>query len=76
MFEIRIISPQGVLFEGQCNKAFFQGDTGEFEILDYHKPIVSILRQGNILIDEEKSFPVNKGIMRFSNQECVVLTQE
>jgi F0F1-type ATP synthase epsilon subunit len=52
------------------------GDKTEFEILDYHAPIVSLLRPGDIVVDWEKRVPVKRGLVKFDRSECVVLIEE
>lgn len=76
MFKLRIITPGRELFDGECQKVFLRGDQGEFEILDFHHPIISLLAQGNILVDGEKAFPIKKGIAKFEQQECLILAEE
>jgi len=73
MFKIKIINPKGVIYEGQAAKLFLCGDKGEFEILDFHRPIISILNEWDILIDGQTVIPITKGILRFAYQEAVVL---
>lgn len=76
MFKLRIITPVKVLFEGDCKKVFLRGDTGEFEILDFHHSVISLLQQGDILVDQKTVFSIKKGIVRFEKQECVILAEE
>lgn len=75
-FKISIYMRDRTVFEGEGWSVFLPGDKGEFEILAFHKPIMSLLKQGKVIVDQEKEFPVKKGIMRFHNQELVVLAEE
>jgi F0F1-type ATP synthase epsilon subunit len=52
------------------------GDLAEFEILDYHAPIVSLVRPGNVVVDGHHHIPINRGMVKFSNNECVILVEE
>jgi len=52
MFPVLLISRNEVLFEGKAESVFLPGDSGEFEILDFHHDILSLLAEGNIVIDE------------------------
>ena len=63
-----------VIFNGKAFSAVLPGDYGEFEVLDFHRPILSLLRRGNIIIDDV-SFPIAKGIAMFSNNELVALVE-
>lgn len=68
-----ILNPDKVLFEGQARSVFVPGDLAEFEILDYHAPIVSLLRAGSVIIDGKTTIPVSKGMVKFDREECVIL---
>ena len=76
MFKVTILNPKRVIYEGQAQSVFLSGDTGEFEVLEFHKPIISILKRGEIVIDQKKSVTINKGIMRMSENELVALVEE
>jgi F-type H+-transporting ATPase subunit epsilon len=73
--KVTILSPKRVLFEGQAKSVFLTGDIAEFEILDYHVPILSLLRPGDVTLDWERKIPIKKGMVRFANNECVILTE-
>ncbi len=75
-FSLKILNPQKVVFEGQVKTVFFPGDRGEFELMAYHAPIVSLLKAGEIVVDWETRIPVKKGMVRFLGDECVVLLEQ
>ena len=65
-----------MLFEGEAGSVFLPGDLAEFELLDFHSPIVSLLRPGRVVIDWEKEIPIKRGMVKFDNNECVILVEE
>lgn len=65
-----------MLFEGEAQSVFLQGDQGEFEILPYHSPVISVLRKGRIIIDRHKYVSVKKGLARFYHNELVILVEQ
>lgn len=75
MFSVVILNPKRVLFEGQASRVFLQGDEGEFELLEYHAPIVSVLRKGRIVIDGVKFIKISGGVARFDQNALVVLAE-
>ena len=75
-FSLKILNPKHVVFEGQVESVFLPGDQGEFELLTYHAPIVSLLREGWIVIDWQRKIPIKKGMVRFMDNECVILLDE
>jgi F-type H+-transporting ATPase subunit epsilon len=76
MFKVLVLSSKRVLYEDEAWSVFVCGDLGEFEVLENHKPIISLLKEGDIVIDWEKSIPVKKGIVRMHKNELVALVEE
>ena len=76
MFKTTIITPTKVLFEGEAWSVFLPGATGEFEVLSLHKAIVSLLKQGSIVIDWKKEIPIKRGAMRMAGDEFVAIVEE
>ena len=61
---LEIVTPEASIFQGEVESVTVPGVSGEFEMLNNHAPIVSLLQegkikiQGNLNIDEayEKKF--------------------
>lgn len=70
-----MLNPKKMVFEGEAASVFLTGDAAEFELLDHHAPIISLLRPGNVTIDWTTRIPIKKGMVRFENNECVVLVE-
>lgn len=75
MFHMIVVNPQRVIFEGEASRVFLQGDEGEFEVMDYHGPILSLLRKGKVVIDEKKQIKIRGGVARFDHNMLVVLAE-
>lgn len=73
---VKVFNPAHTLYDGQASSVFLPGDRGEFEILDYHAPILSLLRAGEVTIDWQTRIPIKKGIVKFDQNECVILVDE
>lgn len=56
---LEIVSPEATLFAGEVTSVTVPGSNGEFQMLNNHAPIVSLLQagkvkiQGNLTIDEK-----------------------
>jgi F-type H+-transporting ATPase subunit epsilon len=74
--KVLILNPKHVVFEGEAKNIFLPGDMAEFELMDYHVPIVSLLRPGKVIVDWSKVIPIKKGMVKFDNNECVILVEE
>lgn len=75
-FSLKILNPKHVVFEGRVGSVFLPGDVGEFELLAYHVPIVSLLKAGDIVVDWKTRIPIKKGMVRYMDEECVILLEE
>ncbi|SHG52559.1 F0F1 ATP synthase subunit epsilon [Flagellimonas flava] len=71
---LEIVSPEATLFAGEVTSVTVPGINGEFQMLQNHAPIVSLLQkgtvkvQGDITIEEEFQSKFSKG----SNGETVL----
>ena len=74
--KVTILNPKHVIFEGEAWSVFLPGDLAEFELMDYHAPIVSLLRPGRVIVDWERAVPIRKGMVKFDNNECMILVEE
>lgn len=47
---LEIVSPEAVLFSSDVNSIYVPGVNGEFEMLNNHAPIVSVLKAGTVVV--------------------------
>ncbi len=63
---LEIVSPEATLFSGEVNSVTVPGVNGEFQMLENHAPIVSLLQEGlvkfdgDIKLEEEYEAKFNK----------------
>ena len=48
---LEIVSPEATLFSGEVTSVAVPGVMGEFEMLNNHAPVVSLLKEGNVKIN-------------------------
>ena len=74
---IRILTPEGTLFEGTARAVFLPGAVSPFEVLPDHAPIISTLSEGDIRVvaEEERRFKVHSGVVRVLNNEITVCAE-
>ena len=64
---LEIVSPEATLFNGEVTSVSVPGVNGEFEMLNNHAPIVSLLKagvvkiSGNVELDEDVKNQFTKG---------------
>ena len=44
--KLEIVSPDGILFEGETESVSFPGVAGSFDILPHHAPLIAALKAG------------------------------
>jgi F-type H+-transporting ATPase subunit epsilon len=74
--KVTILNPKHVIYEGEAGSVFLPGDMAEFELNDHHAPIVSLLRPGNVIVDWETVIPIKAGMVKFYDNDCMVLVEE
>jgi F-type H+-transporting ATPase subunit epsilon len=47
---LEIVTPEATLFEGEVDSLAVPGVNGEFEMLNNHAPVVSLLTEGNVKV--------------------------
>lgn len=72
--EIKILSADKKIYEGHSNKITFPGIYGEFQILENHAPLISLLKRGKIIIgNKEKEIKISAGIVEVKNKKVIAL---
>ena len=74
MIDVEILNQEKTMFEGVAMNVVLPGNEGEFEILTFHWPIMSLLTKGEIIIDQI-GFPISKGIAKFENNKLTALVE-
>ena len=49
MLKLKIVSPEGVAYEGNVESVSVPGYLGQYQILNNHEPIISILESGEVI---------------------------
>jgi F0F1-type ATP synthase epsilon subunit len=75
-FAVRVLNPKHTIYEGVATSVFLPGDLAEFEIMPYHAPIISLLKKGTVVIDWKVRIPIQRGMVKFYRNECMVLVEE
>lgn len=52
---LEIVTPESSIFQGDVESVIVPGITGEFQMLDNHAPIVSLLQEGKVRISGDFS---------------------
>jgi len=53
---LEIVTPEASIFKGEVESVTVPGVDGQFQMLNNHAPIVSLLQEGNVKIQGQLSF--------------------
>lgn len=76
--DLKIITPERIIFEGEADLVQLPGSDGLFEILKNHAPMIASLGKGKVKVgnnNEYKYFEINGGVAKVSDNEILVLAE-
>lgn len=74
MLEVVIISPEKIIFEGKAESVILPGDQGTFEVQTYHKPLLSRLLGGLVVVDGV-AFPIRRGLAKVRDNKVTIVSE-
>ena len=72
---LKIITPRGVLYNGEADAVTFPGVCGSFDVLPGHAPLIAALGKGTIeywVNQEEKEQTIDGGFVKVENDKLSV----
>lgn len=76
MFKASILNQKRTIFEGKVESVFLPGTEGEFEVKDFHKPLISLLKQGEIVINWDAALKIKKGVVIVTDKELTAVVED
>ncbi len=74
-FDVLIATLDRVVFEGKGRSLILPGENGVFEVLPYHKKLLSRLKEGPIVLDGT-TFPIRRGVAKVGPTDVTVIVEE
>ena len=75
MLNVTIMSTIKIMFKGKAGSVILPGDMGVFEVMSFHKRVMSRLLRGNIDVDG-KQFPIARGIVKVDQNNVMIVVEE
>ena len=75
ILDVLIVTPERVLFQGKASDVTLPGEAGVFEVLAHHKPILSLLIGGDIIVDDT-AFAIKRGVAEVMNNRIQAIVEE
>ena len=69
-----VTSPERVLFSGPARSVLLPGERGVFEVLPLHRPFLSRLLAGKMVIDG-RAWPIRRGVVRVADNEVTAVVE-
>jgi F-type H+-transporting ATPase subunit epsilon len=77
---IDIVTPQKLFFSGEVTSIIAPGQTGLFQILKGHAPLLAALKSGKVRLSlpdkSEQSFQIVDGFFEVSNNKAILLSED
>ena len=72
--EVVVTSPERVVFAGSARSVSLPGEQGTFEVLPLHRPLVSRLLAGTVMIDG-RAFGIRRGVVRVADDTVTAVVE-
>lgn len=70
-----IVSPEGVIFDGKAQSVICPGENGVFEVLAFHKRLLSRLLGGRIFVNG-KPLAIRRGVVKVGLDRTLILVEQ
>lgn len=67
VMSLKVISPEGVIFEGEAKALELLNELGPFSVFPYHETFITIIKSNIKIFDKnehQKEIPIENGIIR------------
>ncbi len=80
MFNLSILTPEAVFFEGEVVSLKVPGKEGYMEILAHHAPLIASLKKGTLALvtknDERLTYQITGGFLEVAGNRAAVLADD
>ena len=73
--EVLIVTPEKVIYEGEATSIILPGERGVFEVMAYHKHLLSRLLRGKVTMDG-RVLPIKRGVAKVALNKVTVIVEE
>ena len=74
MLDVTILTPQEVLFQGRAVRVILPGEMGTFEVGQFHRPLVSRLLPGLLIVDD-RSVLIRRGVVKVERDRVTSIVE-
>ena len=74
-FRVLVATPERVVFEGNAKSLILPGERGVFEVMPYHKRLLSRLVRGVLSLDGSE-LKIRRGVAKVGLNDVTVIVEE
>ena len=74
MLQVTIVSPQAIIFQGEAQRVIVPGEQGIFEVGPFHRPLISLLLPGRLVVDDQ-TFDIQRGVVKVVSDSVTALIE-
>ncbi|MFH2137136.1 MAG: hypothetical protein ABII88_01340 [Candidatus Omnitrophota bacterium] len=74
LLSVTVLSPEKIVFKGKAKRVILPGEKGVFEILPFHKRLLSRLLSGTVIIDE-LMISIYRGVVQVGENNVMVIME-
>ncbi len=75
MLDVLITTPGEVLYEGRAQSVVLPGEVGVFEVLPFHKPLLTRLISGIIMVDQQR-LDIWRGVVQVKGNKVTAIVEK
>ena len=73
--DLLILSPERLIYEGKATSVILPGENGVFEVMPFHKRLLSRLLEGRMIIDR-KVMMIRRGVVKVGLNQVTIIVEE
>jgi len=73
--DITALTPRKIVFKGKAESVILPGEQGTFEVLPFHKHLISRLVKGKVYINGH-IIPILRGIAKIEKNETTIIMEK
>lgn len=75
LLDVCISNTREIIFNEKAKSVILPGEQGVFEIMPFHRPIMSRLLSGALSVDSKRVL-IKRGIVKVSNNKVAIIIEE
>lgn len=72
--QVTVLSPEQSVYEGPAHRVILPGEQGVFEVGLFHRPLISRLLPGTVIVDD-RYWPIRRGVVKVERNTVTALVE-